>query len=53
LEIEISDCTGRVVDFFHHNNDISILSLANYPKGLYIIRGKTNDGISVQKFVKQ
>ena len=56
LQITIYDNAGKVMDRFssEHSDNTTILSVANYPSGMYKIVSRSREGtVAMQSFVKQ
>ncbi len=51
--LNITDVNGRVLDNQNLNNKKSIINISNLPKGIYIFKVYSNEGVSTQKIVKK
>jgi 3',5'-cyclic AMP phosphodiesterase CpdA len=51
--IEILNIQGQIVSATQHSEIRSIIDLANLSKGIYIIRARTDNGIIIEKFIKE
>lgn len=50
---EIQDLNGRIISSENHNSENIVLEINQFSKGVYLLKIETQNGISIQKFIKQ
>jgi hypothetical protein len=51
--IEILNIEGQIIKTFSNDGQVVTIDVENFPDGIYVLRTKTNEGITVRKFVKE
>lgn len=51
--IEILNIQGQIIKTFYNAEKETIINLTNLPSGVYIIKAKTDKGITTKKFIKE
>lgn len=52
-QIEILNFQGQVIACMNENEDHASIDLSGFTKGIYFVRVKTDNGVSVLKFIKE
>ena len=53
INIKVFDINGRLISDEIHNSDSVVLNTEKFSNGLYLMKIKTENGISIQKFMKE
>ena len=51
--LEILNMEGQIIQTIHNGGKKTTIDLVNLSSGIYIIKAKTDKGITVKKFIKQ